>query len=164
MHKRSQDLILIVDDAPEDPRILMRALRRLGVQNPICCLENGEQLRAYVKGDTPYSDRLQHPLPAILFLALDMRILDGPPILDWLQGSGIDTNSRLFAYGERRTASEIERICKRGADLFIKKPFQEIDLLDLIYRFPESWDIGVLQKSSPTVLPGSQLRSPENLI
>src|SRR3954451_1381527 len=162
MHRRPEHLILIVDDAPEDPRILTRALRRLGVQNRICCLENGEQMRSYFKGDTPYSDRLQHPLPAILFLALDLRILDGPPILDWLQGSGIVANSRLFAYGERRTGSEIERVCKRGADLFIKKPFQEIDLLDLIYRFPESWDIGV-EKSGITVLPASQLRSPENL-
>ena len=159
MSEPLEGLILIVDDDPEHQRLLVRALRRLGVQNRVCCLNDGEQMMAYFKGHSPYCDRAKYALPGILFLRLDLRALNGPPMLDWLHGSGVKTNARLFVYGERRTANELERIRNLGADLFVKQPVQEIDLLDLIYRFPEAWAIKVPEKSNDSVLPSLPLTS-----
>ena len=156
MRELLEGLILIVDDAVEDQRMLTRALRRLGVQNRICCLNAGKEMIGYLKGDDPYCDRLKYPLPGILFLNLELPIANGPPLLDWLHGSPMRENAHLFVYGQRRSVSEVERIHNLGADLFLKKPLQEIDLLDLIYRFPESWAIKVLEKPNDSVVHPSE--------
>ena len=47
-----QDLILIIDDEASDQNVLTHCLRKLGVQNPILCLEEGRDAIRYFQGDT----------------------------------------------------------------------------------------------------------------
>src|SRR5436190_17187230 len=96
MREPLEGLILIVDDDAEHQRLLARALRRLGVQNSIYCVDDGTEMVRYFGGEGAYGDRVKHPLPRILFLNLDLPETGGHAGVDWIQGSVISSNPRRF--------------------------------------------------------------------
>ena len=133
--------ILIVDDRPDDQDILVRGLRGLGVRNPVSTLGNGHEAIRYLKGDSPYNDRSRHPLPGVIFLDLKLPLVSGFEVLDWIHGTGLKRNSHIFIYSEIGNVTNVRRIYALGADSFLRKPVQEVDLMNLIYHFPKFWDI-----------------------
>src|SRR5437868_14869596 len=86
LRERSGTPILIVDDQSEAQSLLTWSLRRAGVQNPIHCLSDGHEAIRYLGGEPPYCDRINYPLPGVLFLDLKLPVLDGWEVLDWIQG------------------------------------------------------------------------------
>ncbi|HUR45085.1 MAG TPA: response regulator [Candidatus Saccharimonadales bacterium] len=141
MEKPSENTILIVDDQAEDQHILTRTLRRLGVRNKIQSLWDGHEAIRYFNGDSPYSDRVKYPLPAIVFLDLNLPVVSGFDVLDWLRGTSMKGGSHVFIYSEVGNVSNVRRIYALGADSFVRKPIQEVDLMNLIFHFPKFWDI-----------------------
>jgi CheY-like chemotaxis protein len=139
--KQIEKLILIVDDQAGDQSVLTYELRRLGVQNPILCLQDGHEAVRYFNGDAPYNDRINYPLPAILFLDLQLPVLDGWAVLDWLHGVQMKRESHIFIYSELGGVEQVQRVYTLGADSFLKKPVREIDLMNLIFHFPKPWDL-----------------------
>jgi CheY-like chemotaxis protein len=141
LDKSSEKLILIVDDQESDQRILARLLQRLGVLNPIHLLRDGHEAIRYLNGDGPYSDRGKYPFPAIIFLDLKLPVLDGWEVLDWVHSIGLKGETRIFVYSEIKDTPEIRRVYSMGADSYLGKPLKELELMNLIYHFPNHWDI-----------------------
>jgi len=61
-----------VDDSEDDLFLMRRAFKKAGFSIPAQEVHNGEEAISYVKGDDPFSDRNQFPLPAVLLLNLNM--------------------------------------------------------------------------------------------
>jgi two-component system response regulator len=141
MEKIAENLILIIDDEPGDQQLLARMLRRLGVTNAIYKLSDGHEAIRYFNGDSPYDDRTLHPLPAVVFLDLKLPIISGFEVLDWMHGTSSKRDSHLFIYSEIGNVTNVRRIYSLGADSFLRKPVQEVDLMNLIYHFPKFWQI-----------------------
>ena len=135
------NVILIVDDQPNDLEALTRALRKFDVENPILCLNDGDEAIRYYNGTGKYSDRSKYPLPSILFLDLKLRTVSGWEVLDWIHGLGMKQKSNIFVYTQLSTVNEVHRLYNLGADSFIHKPVQEDDLTNLIRHFPNFWAI-----------------------
>ena len=141
MPHRQGKLILIVDDQAEDQSVLTWGLRRLGVQNPIHCLHDGHETIRYFNGETPYSDRVNYPLPGVLFLDLKLPVLTGWEVLDWMHGCGMKRECFVFVCTQFSEVAAMQRVYDLGAESFIKKPIQEIDLMNLVYHFPSPWSM-----------------------
>jgi CheY-like chemotaxis protein len=139
--KTPQNLILIVDDRVDDQQLLIRMLRRLGVMNPVSMLSDGHEAIRYFNGDSQYADRTQYPLPAVVFLDLKLPVVSGFEVLDWMHGTSVKRNSHIFIYSEIGNVTNVRRIYSLGADSFLRKPVQELDLMNLIYHFPKYWQI-----------------------
>jgi CheY-like chemotaxis protein len=139
--KLEGNLILIVDDQPEDQSVLTWGLRRLGIQNPIFCLQDGHETIRYFNGEGRYSDRTNYPLPAVLFLDLKLPVVSGWEVLDWMHGCGLKGDCLIFVCTQFSHVSGMQRVYDLGADSFIKKPIHEVDLMNLIYHFPRPWRI-----------------------
>jgi CheY-like chemotaxis protein len=142
MNKQTQKLILIVDDQDDDREALRRTLDKVGVDNPVLGLCDGAEAIRYLKGEAPYEDRAEHPLPAAMFLDLHMPGVDGWQVLDWLKHSKLDGEMWTFVYSDPRNVSEVRDLYIRGADSFLRKPVRDIDLAALVYHFPKPWKIG----------------------
>src|ERR1041384_2180901 len=142
MNKALQNLILIVDDHPDDGEVLRHALQKLGVENPMLRLSDGQEAIQYLKGEAPFDDRGKHPLPVAMFLDLHMRIVSGWQVLDWLKGAALGEDIWTFVYSDPRNVAEVRDLYIRGADSFLRKPVRDIDVGALIYHFPKPWKIG----------------------
>ncbi len=141
MEKASKNLVLIIDDLPDDQQLLVKTMRRLGVRNPVFNLSDGHEAIRYFNGDSPYGDRTRYPLPMLTFLDLKLPILSGFEVLDWMHGTAAKRDSHIFIYSEIGNVNNVRRIYALGADSFLRKPVQELDLMNLIYHFPKFWDI-----------------------
>ena len=146
--KTLEKLILIVDDQPDDQAVLTHNLRRLGVENPVLCLEDGHEAIRYLNGDGRYADRVEFPVPAVLFLDLHLPVLSGFEVLDWVKVCALKRDSHIFIYSSLGSVDQIQRVYRLGADSFVKKPVQEMDLLNLMHHFPKPW-LTKPQKISP---------------
>ena len=162
MENAPENLILVVDDQPEDQHILTRTLRRLGVRNKIISLWDGNEAIRYFNGDSQYSDRKQFPLPAIVFLDLNLPVVSGFDVLDWLHGTSMKRRSHVFIYSEIGNVTNVRRIYALGADSFVRKPIQEVDLMNLIFHFPKFWDIPV-EKAEMKEIDGNGVDAPKGI-
>lgn len=141
MDTSAERLILIIDDQESDQQVLARSLRRLGVLNPVYRVGDGHEAMRYLNGDTPYGDRTMYPFPAIIFLDLNLPLVNGWEVLDWVHGLSLKGSSQLFVYSEVKNVNEVRKIYDLGADSFLRKPVNELDLMNLIYHFPKHWNI-----------------------
>lgn len=67
----SSPTVLVVEDDDDDFFFTQRALRR-HTAGRIIHLPNGRTAIDYFAGNGPYADRVQHPLPSLVFLDLKM--------------------------------------------------------------------------------------------
>jgi CheY-like chemotaxis protein len=143
LDKSGEKHILIVDDQESDQAILIRGLQRLGVGNPIHRVADGHEALRFFNGDTPYSDRQKYPFPSIIFLDLQLPMVSGWAVLEWLHALDLSrkADAQIFIYSELQNVSEVRNIYALGATSFFRKPIAEVDLMNLIYHFPKHWDI-----------------------
>jgi CheY-like chemotaxis protein len=131
--------VVIVDDQQSDRHLLARCLARLGIINPILQLSDGHEAIRYLNGSPPFQDRQQFPLPAAMFLDLKLPVINGWEVLDWIHGLSLKRNFLLFVYSEIRNVAEVRKVYAMGADSFLAKPINEIDLANLVHQFPVPW-------------------------
>ncbi|MDB6032482.1 MAG: response regulator receiver protein [Verrucomicrobiales bacterium] len=115
--------------------------RRLGVVNPIHKVTDGHEAIRYPNGDALYGDRCVHPFPAVIFLDLKLPMVSGAEVLEWLNGVALKGDSHIFIYSEIKNVSDVREVYSLGADSFLSKPVNEVDLMNLIYHFPKHWDM-----------------------
>src|SRR5207247_4698580 len=80
-----QHLILVADDSEEDILVMRKAFEKGGGGNPVLAVKSGEEAISYLKGEGPYSNRKEYPLPELLLLDLKMPGRDGFEVLRWIR-------------------------------------------------------------------------------
>ena len=140
MDKQPQRVILIIDDQEDDRGVLTWQLGKLSIGNRLIQLEDGHEAICYLTGQGRYADLLQFPFPAAMFLDLQMPVVDGWQVLDWIHGTGLKGQMRIFVHSTPKNVEEVNRLYYLGIDSFLKKPLQESELRNLIEHFPEPWE------------------------
>src|SRR5258705_6086476 len=77
--------ILVAEDSDDYAFVLERTFRDIGFKNPVRILTDGAEVLAYLKGEGKYADRLEFPLPSVLFTDLKMPRASGFDVLEWMQ-------------------------------------------------------------------------------
>ena len=116
-------------------------LGKVGVVNPVRRLSDGHELIRYLNGDGPYTDRVKYPLPAAIFLDLQMPVMNGWQVLDWMRSVGSKGKMRVFVYSQPKNVAEVQELYTLGADSFIRKPALDYEIRALIDNFPEPWEL-----------------------
>ena len=127
--------LLLVDDNDDDTLLFERALRKADLPNPLAKVHSGTEALMYVAGEDRFANRAEFPFPSVLFLDLGL-----PGI------SGFDTLQRIRTECPRAqlpivvlTGSQQLELARTayalGADFFLPKPAQSLDLLNLASIF-----------------------------
>jgi CheY-like chemotaxis protein len=115
-------VILLVEDNVDDARLVTRAFERAGVENPVRRLKDGEEAMAYLAGIGIYADRVQHPIPAVILLDLNMTKFNGYQLMVWLRTQPEIKRIPVIVLTESRDAASINRAYDAGANSYLVKP------------------------------------------
>jgi CheY-like chemotaxis protein len=129
-----QQTILLVDDSENDICLLRIAFEQAEVVNPVQEAHNGAQALAYLKGEHPFDDRSKFPLPGLMLLDLNMPMLNGFQVLQWLRAQpGLKRLSVVVLTASLRE-EDVDFAFDLGANAFLVKPSSIEDLTTLSCR------------------------------
>jgi CheY-like chemotaxis protein len=123
--------ILVVDDRPDDVKLLTLMLDQARVRNPVQSVETVFKAISYLNGDGIYADRDCYPVPALLLVDLHLTDGSGLDILRWIQAHPALAPAAVVVL----TGSDIGQIKQSyalGADSFLVKPLKFADFENLI--------------------------------
>jgi CheY-like chemotaxis protein len=143
--------ILVAEDLEDSVEILKLAFERAGVKAQAHYVSDGEETIKYLKGEEAFSNRSEHPLPAMLLLDLKMPGMDGFEVLEWLRFQPGLRQLLVVVFTSSEEQKDINRAFELGANSYIVKPVG-FDKLQEIVRYLENYWLGLNQR--PDCLPG----------
>jgi CheY-like chemotaxis protein len=135
------NLILLVDDSEEDSLLLKHELERAGLANPLFFLSNGAEAIAYLAGQGRFQNRTQYPVPSVLLLDLKMPGLDGFDVLSWIGKRPELKRLLIVVLSGSADVKQVTRAYELGANSYLTKPANPLDLANLANFFRGYWTI-----------------------
>lgn len=131
--------ILLVEDNEDDAFLMQRALKSAGISNPLQLVEDGHEAVEYLSGHGQYSNREQHPVPAIVFLDLKLPLKRGLDVLAWIRSQPELKGLIVVVLTSSNEPSDLREAYRLGANSYIVKPPTASQLLDLAKAFKWYW-------------------------
>jgi CheY-like chemotaxis protein len=131
--------ILIAEDDEDYQEILKRALRDIGLKNPVRILPNGDEIIEYLKGAGQYSDRSANPYPSVLFLDVKMPGTNGFDILRWLRQHPDYLVMPTMIFSSSNLERDIRLAYELGANAYFIKPARFEDLKAMLQTAHDFW-------------------------
>jgi two-component system response regulator len=126
--------ILLVEDNEDDVFFLERAVKKAGITAPVQVARDGQQAIDYLSGAGSFADRVQYPLPGLVFLDLKLPYVHGFDVLEWIRGQVQFGNLPVVVL----TSSAEDRDRKRAQELrsqgYLVKPAEPAELAALMQR------------------------------
>jgi len=139
-------VILIADDSEKDLSLIRMAFEKALVPNPIHMVRSGEEVLAYLKGEGPYSNRNDYPLPELLLLDLKMPGMDGFEVLGWIRQQPGFGSLRVLVLTGSDQILDVNKAYQLGANSFMVKPYDFKNLVQLASSIQTFW---LQQSKSP---------------
>jgi CheY-like chemotaxis protein len=130
--KRDEPIILLVDDSHTDTKLMQAAWKQAECANSLQVAPDGVAAVAYLAGDGPYSDRHQHPLPAVMLLDLNMPGKNGFEVLAWVRQQSAFKRLPVFVLSASSRTADVEQAFDLGANAFLMKPGTLSELRNLV--------------------------------
>jgi two-component system response regulator len=136
MDKRA---ILVVEDNPTDEALLLRALKKAGITNPIVLLKDGLEAIQYLFGLGRFEFRDPNDLPAIVLIDLNLPKVDG---LDVLRRMRADYRTKLLPVAIFTSSVEEQDLINGyslGANSYVRKPTEFTKFAKVVEQLVGYW-------------------------
>mgnify|MGYP001565457353 CR=1 FL=1 len=138
-------IILMVEDCPEDFEFTRRAFRRSRIGNPIHRCEDGDEALDYLFRRGRYADPATSPRPGVVLLDLNLPGADGREVVAAIKADEGLRSIPVIMLTSSSAPEDVARCYAAGANSYITKPvdvngfFEAIEnltgfLLDLSIR------------------------------
>ena len=117
-----QQLFLLAEDSKDDVCLMQKAFGKAGVANPLRVVADGNEAIAYLKGDAPYQNRAENPLPLVLLLDLNMPGRDGFEVLEWVRTQSTLKRLVVIILTASNRADDADRAYELRANFYLTKP------------------------------------------
>jgi CheY-like chemotaxis protein len=131
--------ILIAEDSEDDALLLERALRKIGLVDPLRILTDGEEVLQYLRGEGKYGDRAQYPLPGALFTDIKMHRRSGFEVLQWLRDNPQCKIVPTIVLSSSDHVDDVDRAYRLGAHAYLVKPNTPAELEQMLRYTYEFW-------------------------
>lgn len=126
-----QFALLLIEDSEEDIFLFRRAVSKLGRPVSLHSVGNGTEARQYLLGEGKFSDRVEFPMPAVIFSDLQLPGMSGLQFLEWLRQEPAVRATPCIIYSGSGNPSDVQAAYELGVTSFIVKP---IDFHDWVAR------------------------------
>jgi len=135
----ASDVILLVEDNPDDEALTLRALNKNNIKNDVVVAHDGVEALDYLFGTGAYSGRDTRLIPQLVLLDLKLPKLDGLEVLRRLRA---DERTKLLPV-VILTSSVEEQDRLRGYDLgansYVRKPVNFNQFIDAVLQLGLYW-------------------------
>jgi CheY-like chemotaxis protein len=131
--------ILMVEDNPQDEKLMLRALKKVNLANQVNVVRDGQQALDYLFREGEFADREGVDFPAIVLLDIGLPRVSGLEVLKRLRN---DPRTRLQPV-VILTSSDEERdrmsSYEDGANSFVRKPLDFTEFAETVARLGIYW-------------------------
>jgi CheY-like chemotaxis protein len=114
--------ILLVEDSENDRIFMRHAFKKSNFNWPLQEVLDGEEAIAYLRGDAPYSDRKQFPLPVVMLLDLNIPKKSGFDVLQWARAQEAFKPLHIIVLTASTRPDDVKEAYCLGANSFLVKP------------------------------------------
>lgn len=117
-----EQTILLAEDNPDDVKLTLRALAKVGLSNRVEVVSDGLEALEYLNGTGAFSGRNTPTMPQVVLLDLKMPRLNGLEVLECIRAN---ETTRLLPVVILTTSSEEKDMAdsyRLGANSYIRKP------------------------------------------
>ena len=128
----SSQVILLVEDNPDDAKLTLRAFKRSHVMNEIVVARDGVEALDFLFGRDAYSERAAASLPALVILDLKLPKLDGLGVLKAIRA---EERTRLLPVVILTSSKEDQDLIASyslGANSYVRKPVDFSEFLKAV--------------------------------
>lgn len=133
------NVILLVEDDPNDVALVERAFRKAKIVNPWRVVEDGDRAIAYLAGEGEFSDRQKFPYPALVLLDLKLPRRSGHEVLKWIRREARVTDLPVVVLTASEEDADLRRAYELGANSYLKKPATFEQLRDMVETVGLYW-------------------------
>ena len=130
--------ILQVEDDPNDVLFLQKAMKKMGVANPIQVAGDGQAAIDYLQGAGKFVDRGKFPFPCLVLLDLKLPYVMGLDVLKWIRNECGAALPVIMLSASAQDA-DIASSYRLGANAFVCKPSEARQLDDIARAIKDFW-------------------------
>jgi CheY-like chemotaxis protein len=131
--------VLVVEDTEDDVFFLKRAMRDVGIKNPLQIVVDGQQAIDYLDGKGKYADREKYPLPFLILLDLKLPYVMGLDVLKWIRSHKRFETLLVVVLTSSQQDSDVTETYRLGGNSYLIKPPSREKLFELVKSLGEYW-------------------------
>jgi CheY-like chemotaxis protein len=143
-------VILVVEDDPNDVLLIQRAFGKARILNPVRTVSNGDEAVAYLSGEGQFGDRSAYPFPVLVLLDLKLPRRSGLEVLGWIRSQPGLKRLPIVVLTSSKESIDINRAYDLGANSYLVKPVGFDSLLELVKSLEIYW---MMLNQNPDVTP-----------
>ncbi len=148
------DVILLVEDSPEDYETTTRALKQSGLANRIIHCADGDEALDYLYQRGAYADPARAPRPTVVLLDLNLPGTDGREVLAEIKADDRLKHIPVIVLTTSADERDIEKCYQGGANSYVKKPVDIEGFFHAIQKLKGYWfEIAILPKAVTSTSP-----------
>jgi CheY-like chemotaxis protein len=134
-----EEVILLVEDDPDDAFMTRRALEKNNLCNELVIVRDGEQALDYLFGTGSYEGRDTTVMPQVILLDLGLPKVDGLEVLERVRSD--ERTRRLPVVVLTSSAEDRDRVESyvRGANSFVRKPVDFVEFAVAVQSLGMYW-------------------------
>lgn len=118
----SAGTILVVEDNEDDLYFMRRTLKAVAPQVPVRFVTDGRAALQYLRGTDAFVDRVQNPLPSVVFLDLKLPFVHGLDVLAAIRSDPVLQALRVFILTSSSEDKDRARAQELGVQGYLVKP------------------------------------------
>lgn len=134
-----KQLILHVENDPNDILLVQRAFREVAIPHPVQVADNGERAVEYLSGQGEFADRTRYPLPCLIFLDLSMPRMNGIEVLTWIRQQPLVKRIPVIIFSSSKHNRDVSAAYDMGASSYMVKPVSYRELVEQVRAFKAYW-------------------------
>ena len=146
--------LLLVEDTEDDIFFMRRAIAAADIGLDVQVALDGQAAVDYLDGRGVYQDRTAYPMPVMVFLDLKLPRASGLEVLRWARAQLALRALPVLVLTSSREDSDIQEAYSLGANSFLVKPPNALQLNELVKGIQTYWLINphlALPALSPSV-------------